>query len=238
MTFSVVARCSRTGMLGVAISTAIPAVGALCPFVAPRAGAVSTQAWVNPYLGIDGLRLLGHGHTAHETLEQVLSRDPGAELRQLGVVDVRGNAACHTGRDCTGWAGHRTGEGYAVQGNMLTGSDTVAAMEESFHASGGEDLSERLVRTLEAGQAAGGDRRGRQSAALKVHAAEEYAYLDLRVDDHPDPVAELRRLHTVAQRQVIPFVDTMVTRDRPAGRHDDSVANFLLLSPEERSARP
>lgn len=237
MTFSVAARCARTGMLGVAVSTAVPAVGALCPFVSADTGAMATQSWVNPYLGLDGLELLRQGIAAAVVLDQLLGADPGREVRQLGIVDNQGRSASFTGAECTGWAGHRTGAGYAAQGNMLTGGEVVEAMAESFEQSESEELPERLVRALEAGQSVGGDKRGRQSASVRVFASEDYPYLDLRVDEHPQPVAELRRVWEVAQQQLLPFVKMMATRDDPIGKHDQRVVDFILLSPEERAAR-
>jgi uncharacterized Ntn-hydrolase superfamily protein len=182
------------------VSTAVPAVGALCIFVRAGAGAICTQSRVNPYLGIDGLTLLAAGWMASDALEAVLRRDPLREVRQLGVVDAQGRDAVYTGRNCPAWAGHRTGGGYTVQGNTLTGEGTIAAMTQAFEADPGADLPERLMRALEAGQAAGGDRRGRQSAALYVaspgggYGGGSDVEVDLRVDDHPDPVAELHRL--------------------------------------------
>lgn len=222
-------------MTGVAVSTAVPAVGAICSFGGPGIGAIATQSWVNPYLGIDGVGLLRRGLKAAEVLEELIRQDPGRGMRQLGIVDAFGGAAAHTGSDCTDWSGHFTGLGYSIQGNMLTGGEPLEAMRESFESSAEKDLPERLVSALEAGQAVGGDKRGRQSAAVKVYAAEEYPYLDLRVDEHPDPVAELRRVYQVAQRQLVPFIKMMPTRQDPIGGHDDDVVKFILLSPEERA---
>ena len=237
MTFSIAARCSRSGMTGVAVSTAVPAVGAICVFGGPRIGAIATQSWVNPYLGIDGVRLLRQGLSANEVLDQLIRQDPGRDIRQLGIVDGHGGAAAHSGSGCTTWFGDITGPGYSIQGNMLTGGNTLEAMKESFESSDDENLPERLVRALEAGQSVGGDKRGRQSAAVKVYAAEEYPYLDLRVDEHPDPVAELRRVYEVARRQLLPFIEMMPTRQDPIGGHDEAVEKFILLSPEERARR-
>lgn len=237
MTFSIAARCPRTGMLGVAVSTAVPAVGAVCPFGAPGLGAVATQSWVNPYLGLDALVLLADGRAAEDVVGQLISADPGRDMRQLGVVDRHGRSAAYSGAACTDYYGHFTGPDYSVQGNMLTGEDTLTAMVDSFGASAVEDLPERLVRALEAGQAVGGDKRGRQSAAVKVYRTEQYAYLDLRVDEHPQPVAELRRVLEVARRQMLPFVEMMATREDPVGGHDQAVVDFILLSPQERAAR-
>ena len=167
-TFSIAARCARTGMLGVAVSTAVPGVGGICPFVRAGVGAVSTQSWVNPYLGIDGIRLLAEGLSAEAALDRLIAGDPGRDVRQVGLVDRNGQSAAWSGKDCTAWFGHITGADFAVQGNMLVGEPTIAAMAEAFENAAALELPERLLMVLEAGQAAGGDKRGRQSAALKV----------------------------------------------------------------------
>ncbi|MGH8544569.1 MAG: DUF1028 domain-containing protein, partial [Gammaproteobacteria bacterium] len=193
-TFSIAARCARTGMVGVAVSTAVPGVGGICPFVRAGVGAVSTQSWVNPYLGIDGIGLLAEGLGAQAALDRLIADDPGRDVRQVGIVDRNGESAAWSGKDCTPWFGHITGPDYAVQGNMLVGEPTIQAMAAAFERAAGLDLPERLLVVLEAGQAAGGDKRGRQSAAIKVMLREEYPYLDLRVDEHRHPVAELRRV--------------------------------------------
>jgi uncharacterized Ntn-hydrolase superfamily protein len=233
-TFSIAARCSRTGMLGVAVSTAVPAVGAVCPFIRPGVGAISTQSWVNPYLGIDGIRLLGEGLDAQAALDRLMADDPGRDVRQIGIVDAKGGSASWSGKDCTTWFGHRTGPDYAVQGNMLVGEPTILAMAEAFERGAGLMLAERLLAALEAGQAAGGDKRGRQSAAVKVYFKEEYPYVDLRADEHPQPVAELRRIFEVARHQLLPFVDGMPTRDNPLGDLPKEVADMLLNPPPAR----
>ena len=233
-TFSIVARCPNTGMLGVAVSTAVPAVGALCPYVQSGVGAVSTQAWVNPYLAINALRLMAAGKAAPKALDAVLSADETRESRQIGIVDAAGRSAAFTGGDCTPWCGHILGEGFAIQGNMLVGAATLDAMAESIRGSASFDLAERLMRALEAGQAAGGDKRGKQSAALRVHHTEDYAWLDLRVDEHRDPIAELRRVYTVAQAQLLPFIEGMPRRDKPAGALAPQVSAMLLRPPCER----
>lgn len=222
-TFSVVARSPDSGMLGVAVSTKLPAVGALVPFARAGVGAIASQAWSNPLLGIDGLELLEQGHSAEESLRELLERDPEPEARQLTVVDGSGNAAAHTGSKTDPWCGHRTGEDYAIAGNMLVGEDTVTAMVEAFQNGKEEPFAERLLRTLEAAQAAGGDRRGRQSAALFVVRSEPYPFLDLRVDEHSDPVVELRRVYEVAQGSLLPFVEALPTRENPAGNFTEKL---------------
>ncbi len=233
-TFSIAARCDRTGMLGVAVSTAVPAVGAICPFVKAGVGAIATQSWVNPYLGIDGLKLLEEGKSAQETLDQLIENDAGRDDRQLGIVDAQGRAAAYTGASCVDWAGHEIGEGFSVQGNMLVGAATVERMARAADKSRASDLPERLMLVLEAGQSAGGDKRGKQSAALKIFKKEEYPWLDLRVDEHRFPVAELRRILEVARHQLLPFVDGMPTRENQLAGLPDEVTEMLMTPPPFR----
>ncbi|GLZ42289.1 DUF1028 domain-containing protein [Actinokineospora sp. NBRC 105648] len=234
MTFSVVGRCPRTGHLGTAITSAVPAVGAHCCFLAAGVGAVVTQSWVNPYLGLDGLDLLRRGASATETVTALVGVDPGAARRQLAVVDSLGGAVNHTGMGNTAWAGARTGPGWVVQGNMLTGAETVDAMAEAYQRHATDPLDERLLAALAAGQRAGGDRRGRQSAALVIHGHEAYPALDLRVDEHTDPVTELHRVHAVALRQLVPYIEMMPTRANPLGGRDADTERMLGQSPDDR----
>ena len=194
MTFSIVARCPRTGALGVATSSKALAAGGAVPHCRAGVAAIASQAFSNPYLGIDGLVMLEQGLPAERALEHVIETDAGRYLRQLAIVDKEGRVAAYTGDRCIDWAGHVLGGGYVCLGNILTGEDVVKTMAIAFEASVEEELPERLMRALEAGQDAGGDRRGRQSAGIQVVRTEEYPYCDLRVDDHPDPVPELRRV--------------------------------------------
>lgn len=218
-TFSIVAYDPAAGQCGVAISTRMPAIGGLAVFARAGAGAIATQALINPLLGVDGLELLGH-LSAGETVRQLLEADPGAEERQLAIVDATGGAAAHTGPQTHPWRGHRVGDGYAVAGNTLVDGTTVDAMADRFESTAARPLAQRLLAALEAGQEAGGDRRGKQSAALYVHGGHPYPYLDLRVDEHHDPVGELRRVHDIAERELLPFIDALPTRDEPGGRFD------------------
>jgi uncharacterized Ntn-hydrolase superfamily protein len=234
MTFSIVAHCPRTGQLGVAVSTAVPAVGAMCPYIKAGVGAVSTQSWVNPYLAIEALDLVNRGVSGPDALDAVLVRDEARDLRQIGIVDAYGRAASWSGKSCTQWFGHVADRHFAVQGNMLVGEATITAMAAAFRGSEGLDLAERILLALEAGQAAGGDKRGRQSASLKVCAEEEYALLDLRVDEHAYPVAELRRVYEIAKLQLLPFVAGMPRKGAPAGPLPEAVTEMLLLSPPDR----
>jgi len=233
-TFSIVARCPRTGELGVAVATAVPAVGAICPYVAPRTGAVSTQSWVNPYLAIDILVALREGLPAQAALDQAIKSDPAADNRQLGVVDDNGESAAWTGEACTPWCGHIVEPGMAVQGNMLVDERTIAAMAEAFRTSQDADLAERLTRALEAGDAAGGDKRGKQSAALITYGAEDYPALDLRVDEHRAPVSELRRILEIARLQLAPFIEGMPRRGAEPASAPEHVTAMLLRPPPER----
>lgn len=233
-TFSIVARCRQSGMLGVAVSTAVPAVGGICPFVEAGIGAIATQSWVNPYFGIDGLKHLRAGLSARETLERLIEGDTAREVRQIGIVDKEGRTAVHTGADCVDWAGHIEGDGFTVQGNMLVGAATIEAMAEATSGSQAFPLHERLMLALEAGQAAGGDKRGKQSAAIKVFKTEDYPYLDIRVDEHRHPVAELRRVFEIAKQQLLPFVDGMPSRRDPVGSLPDDVTAMLMTPPSYR----
>jgi len=233
-TFSIVARCARTGQLGVAVATAVPAVGSICPYVQAGVGAISTQSWVNPYLAMTALEALAKGASAEEALAAALAGDDASAFRQFGVVDARGGCAAHTGAACTPWFGEIVGEGFAVIGNMLTGPEVLAAMAEAFTAGAGADLDERLMRALEAGDGAGGDKRGKQSAALRVHEAEAYPLLDIRIDEHAEPVTELRRVLRIARAQLVPFVRGMPKRGQSAGPAPDAVTQMLLRAPPDR----
>jgi uncharacterized Ntn-hydrolase superfamily protein len=201
VTFSITARCPRTGQLGVAVSTAVPGVGWWVPHVEPGVGAIASQALCNPYLGIVGLRLLRDGASAEATLEQVLRADPMRERRQLAVVDAQGRSAAFTGSETHPWQGHQTQADYAAAGNMLVGAEVVQALADVMQRTADLELEERLMQALEAAQKAGGDNRGRCSAAIRVFGAEHYAYLDARVDEHADPVPELRRLVEIARKR-------------------------------------
>jgi uncharacterized Ntn-hydrolase superfamily protein len=199
MTFSIVACDLNTGEFGVAVQSKFFAVGAAVPYARAGAGAVATQAWFDPSHGLKGLQLLESGATAADVIAALLAEDPKANGRQLGVVDRTGRAAAHTGPGCSDWAGHEVGDGFCCQGNILAGPAVVAEMAKAFRQATGP-LPERMVAALAAGQEAGGDRRGKQSAALYVARADSGfgwlgdRYIDIRVDDHPEPIQELSRL--------------------------------------------
>ncbi len=198
-TFSIVACDLEAGEWGVAVQSKFLAVGAVVPWAQANVGAVATQAWANTSYGPEGLRLMASGLSAQEALDRLIAGDPDHAHRQVGLVDAQGRAATFTGEECMAWAGGRTGPGYACQGNILVGPETVNAMAETFEATSGT-LAERLLAALAAGQRAGGDRRGQQSAALLIvkpqggYGGFNDRYIDLRVDDHPQPIEELSRL--------------------------------------------
>ena len=224
MTFSIVARCPRSGQFGVAAATAMPAVGKLLSHAAAGAGAVATQAQVNPYLGLDGLALLRQGLSAKEVLERLKDTDPCMELRQCALIDAQGDSLCWTGDKCLPWAGSLSGEQFSVQGNRLVGPQVLDAVAEAFRHAEKRPLIERLIEALAAGDRCGGDRHGESSAVIYVVDQEEYPLWDIRVDHHLDPLAELRRLHKVFAREVLPEILAMPTRDNPAGlAAEDSV---------------
>ena len=202
-TFSIVAADPATGQLGVAVQSKFPAVGAIVPAARAGAGAVATQALANVAWREEALRLLAEGVPAEEVVKRLVASDPNADDRQLGLVDAKGNAAAFTGKRCFDHASHLVGKGFSVQGNILVGRATLEAMARAYEASrdAGKPLAERLLAALAAGGRAGGDRRGQESAALLVvkpgggYGGSGDVWVDLRVDDHPKPIAELERLY-------------------------------------------
>jgi uncharacterized Ntn-hydrolase superfamily protein len=211
-TFSVTARCERTGELGIAVSTAAMCVGALVPYIQTGVGAVASQAFVNPYLGFLGLELLGKGMSSEETIAELVRRDPGIKDRQVAVVDANGDASAYSGDECVDWFGHSAGPGVAFAGNMLTGPETIDNMASSWQKTVDDDLAHRLLQALQAGHHAGGDKRGHRSAALRVLGDEDYAQVDLRIDDDPDPVARLLKLYEVASADLLPIITRLAKR--------------------------
>jgi uncharacterized Ntn-hydrolase superfamily protein len=234
MTWSIVARDPATGAFGVAAATKFLAVGALCPHASGGVGALATQALVNPTFGARGLRLLAAGKSAVEIVAALIAEDDGRAFRQLHLQDAEGGIAAHSGAECPPWSGHRIARGFSVSGNTLAGPEVVDATAAAYEAGAGLAFGERLIRALEAGEAAGGDKRGRQSAALRVHTSEEHPYLDLRVDDHPEPLVELRRLYGEARRTFLPYMHILPTRADPAGTYDRAAIEAML--PRSRGA--
>jgi uncharacterized Ntn-hydrolase superfamily protein len=223
MTWSIIARDGKSGKIGIAVATRFFAVGALVPHVRSGIGAVATQALVNPFFGVDGLRLLGEGRPAADVVRALVEGDAGRDYRQLHVMDAQGRTAAHTGAACVNWCGRVAGPEISVAGNMLAGprvlDDTLAA----YAANSTLPLPRRLIAALRAGEAAGGDKRGKQSAALLIHGEEAWPDLDLRVDDHPDPVAELERLEQVSRKYFTHFMRFLPSRRDPVGVTDRAV---------------
>lgn len=204
-TYSIVACDAEAGQWGVAVQSKFLAVGSVVPWAEPHVGAIATQSYANPRYGPDGLALLRAGKSAQEVIDALTAADDDRAQRQVGVVDGNGGAATFTGDECHDWAGGRTGKCYAAQGNILVSAATVDALAVTFESNGHLELAQRLIECLAAAQAAGGDRRGQQSASLLVvekdagYAKLSDTVVDLRVDDHERPIAELRRLFTLHQ---------------------------------------
>jgi uncharacterized Ntn-hydrolase superfamily protein len=230
MTWSIIARDPATGRIGIAVATRFFAVGARVPYIAAGFGGIATQAMVNPYLGIDGLMLLREGKPPRDIIATLIAADPGRESRQLHIMDGSGRVAAHTGQDCIGWCGHIEGDGFSIAGNMLAGAGVLQQTADAYLATASLPFAQRLIAAMQAGEAAGGDKRGRQSAALLIHGAEEWSELDLRVDDHSDPLAELERLEQVSRAHWVPFRATMPTRKNPGGITDRAVIDATVAA--------
>jgi uncharacterized Ntn-hydrolase superfamily protein len=222
MTWSLVAR-DASGALGVAVASRFFAVGALCPAVRNGKGALSTQALMNPLYARDAFAALEEGLAPAEIVKRLTDADAGRDVRQFHLIDASGRTAAHTGSSCIAWCGHRAGAGFSVAGNMLAGPDVLDETARAYTAASGLSFAERLMTAMEAGEAAGGDKRGKQAAALLIHTTEDYPFLDLRVDDHAEPLAELRRLHSVSLERFQPFLSCLPSGARPAGITDRAV---------------
>src|SRR5215470_9826593 len=216
MTWSIIAR-DQSGAFGVAVASKFFAVGAICPHGEGGVGALSTQALPNPLWGYRGMRLLREGLSAQTVLDHVVKPGPGGELRQFHVHDASGRIAVHTGARCIEWCGHVVRPGISVAGNMLAGPDVVAATAHTFETSTEKSFPRRLIAAMKAGEAKGGDKRGKHSAALVIWTTEEYPAVSLRVDDHEDPLAELERLESVGRQRLFHYVKFMPSRTNPGG---------------------
>lgn len=209
MTYTLIARCPRSGAFGIGIATYSLAVGAKCPAIATGIGALTTQAFVNPTLKALGLRLMGQGHPAAHVLDLLRGADPNFDFRQVAIIDRRGDVVCFTGAKTRPWSGHLVGDGFVAIGNVLKGEGVVSAMASAYQNQGVADFSERIMQALEAGRSAGGQHGldgplPERSASLLVHDGEEHAALDLRVDSHVDAVGEMRRVFDEF-RPYVPF---------------------------------
>lgn len=220
MTFSLVAFDENSGEVGVAAMTAMPGVGKLVAHAQPHVGAAATQAMVNPYLAFDGLDLLAEGRTAEDVLEQVVAADPGREGRQLGLVDAQGRSASFTGSLPEDYKGHRTGPGYACQGNRLAGPEVLDNCVETFLSLERSPLVDRLIAALDAGEDAGGDTEGHRSATVLVMSTERYPLWDLRIDDADVPLAQLHREYETFANELVPEIRRLPTRNDPLGGFD------------------
>jgi uncharacterized Ntn-hydrolase superfamily protein len=222
MTWSILARDPVTGSIGAAVATRFFAVGALAIHVEGRVGALATQALINPMYAVHGMPRLRAGEPPDEIVTALLAGDAGRDHRQLHILDASGRISAFTGGDCVAWCGAVHGVDVSVAGNMLAGPDVVQRTLDAFQTATGS-LAERLLGALEAGEAAGGDKRGKQSAALRICTHDPYPDLDIRADDHPDPIRELRRLHAVSQERFAAFREFLPGADSPCGVFDRTI---------------
>jgi uncharacterized Ntn-hydrolase superfamily protein len=230
MTWSIIAIDGASGQIGIAVATRFFAVGARVPHIAAGFGAVATQALVNPYYGIDGVKLLRDGKNPQDIVATLLAADTGRESRQLHIMDVQGRIAAHTGTDCVDWCGHLDGDGFSIAGNMLANGEVLDETAKAYIANDDRPFAQRLIAAMKAGEAVGGDKRGKQSAALLIHGTEEWSALDLRVDDHLDPLAELARLEEVSRERWVHFRKFLPTRRNPAGITDRAIIDASIAA--------
>lgn len=236
MTYSIVARDLETGQVGVAVASRFFACGSLVPHVSATA-AIASQAFVNPLWGIDGLPRLVAGEKPQDVIADFIARDAGEAIRQAHMIGPDGQIAQHTGSDCVPWAGHVSAAGVSVAGNMLTGpevvQDTLAAYQDAMD----QPFAHRLMIAMQAGEDAGGDKRGRQAAGLLIHDGQPYPALDLRVDDHADPLSELRRLMAVSEERFKFFSMGLATVGNFSGMTDRTPIDTAISEDEARRKR-
>jgi len=237
MTWSLLARESN-GTLGVAIASRFFAVGSLCVHTQRGVGAVSTQALMNPLLGPLGINLMRSGMATQQVMQDLLQTDAGREQRQVHLLPMQGEAVAHTGKACIDWCGHVSGQDFSIAGNMLAGPQVLAETARVFQATQGMPLAERLILAMQAGEEAGGDKRGKQSAALRIHADEDYLQLDLRVDDHEDPLLELKRLYDKSLERFQAFLSCLPGRHNPVGLTDRALIDAQIERFQQARLKP
>jgi uncharacterized Ntn-hydrolase superfamily protein len=237
MTWSILARDER-GQLGVAIASRFFAVGALCIHTRRGVGVLSTQALMNPLYGPAGIEQLAAGLPAQEVVNHLTNADEGRAQRQLHILPATGSPAAHTGAACVDWCGHLLFDDFSVAGNMLAGAAVIERTAQAFRDCAGLPLAERLLAAMAAGEAAGGDKRGKQAAALRIHGDEDYPQLDIRVDDHEEPIAQLHRLYQKSLERFQPFLACLPGRHDPTGLTDraEIEARIALFHEQRRSA--
>jgi uncharacterized Ntn-hydrolase superfamily protein len=230
VTWSIIARDEPSGRVGIIVATCFFAAGALVPNIRTGGGAIASQAFINPHYAPRGFALLAAGRSAVSTVAELIAADAGRHHRQLHVMDPEGRFAAHTGASCVDWCGHELRSSYSVAGNMLAGPAVLAETMRGYDAHCGLPLGRRLIAAMRAGEAAGGDKRGKQSAGLLIHDEQDYPLYDLRVDDHADPLSELARLEEVARTRFVHFRRQMPGRQAPSGLIDRSRLEGLIAS--------
>ena len=230
MTFSIIARDEATGRIGAAVASKFLAVGARNAFLRTGVGAIVSQAIFNPYYGPRGLALLAAGASAADAVRLLTAADEGRDLRQVHILDRYGQFAAHTGSQCTQWCGHLCKPTFSVAGNTLAGGEVLQAMAAAYEANGEMPFARRLIAAMQAGEAAGGDLRGRQSAALIVHDREDYSLLDLRVDDHLNPLAEIARLEELARQSWVHFRRVLPSAGNPNGMLEKAEIDAVIAA--------
>jgi uncharacterized Ntn-hydrolase superfamily protein len=235
MTWSIIARDKNTGQFGIAVATRFFAVGALAPHLKSRVGAIATQALVNVFYGTEGLRLLEQGAGAKEVVATVTAADAGRDHRQVHVIDAHGRTAAYTGASCVDWCGHRAADNFSVAGNMLAGAGVIEDTAAAYTKNAALPFAHRLIAAMRAGEAAGGDKRGKQSAALVICGEEDWPDLSLRVDDHAEPLAELERLERVSRERFTHFMGMLPRRNDRVGITDRAIIESKLAQAQAHS---
>jgi uncharacterized Ntn-hydrolase superfamily protein len=237
MTWSIIAHDPQSGLIGIAVSTCAFAVGARVPTIATGVGVVASQSFVNPYYGPQAIALMRNGASAQEALDAIIQADAGRAMRQVHLMDRQYRFAAYTGDGCVEWCGSLIRDTFSVAGNMLAGPQVIEETAAIYEAHIRLPFAQRLIEALKAGEAAGGDKRGKQSAALLIHDNEDYAFVDLRVDDHVDPLSELSRLEAVSRGRYMHYRKFMPSKANPAGVTDRAELEHLIAQSIAAEAR-